>query len=221
MERLLRLLEATFGFARVTYLMAYCVYTGASALLHDVREGHDPAARRAMQTFLRALRLGVASCPLLGRSLHLIVGSLPAEVVAGSEGLGLGLGSGSGAGRFGVGGDGDGDVEVEVEVGSPHQQRQQRQHQNQQVKREPIASVEHGSALSRNYLPAFPYVDAQIDYASLGQGAGLTLEGFAQLDSFPEDHLDNITAAWYIPEPRAAIVRSFSLLLLFLGPGFL
>src|SRR5687767_15929372 len=37
-ERLLLLLERTFSFANITYMMAYCVYTGASAILPDARD---------------------------------------------------------------------------------------------------------------------------------------------------------------------------------------
>ncbi|CAK7231112.1 hypothetical protein SEUCBS140593_007815 [Sporothrix eucalyptigena] len=78
LERLLLLLERTFGFRRITYLMAYCVYTGASVLVQDVKQG-DVAAGAKIQTFLRALRLGVASCPLVRRSLDIITASLGAE----------------------------------------------------------------------------------------------------------------------------------------------
>jgi len=71
LEKLLLLLERTFGFTRVTYLMGYCIYTGASAVTHDVKAG-DVDASRKMQTFLRALQQGTATCPLLQRSLDII-----------------------------------------------------------------------------------------------------------------------------------------------------
>ncbi|CAK7221733.1 hypothetical protein SBRCBS47491_004627 [Sporothrix bragantina] len=80
LERLLLLLERTFGFRRITYLMAYCVYTGASVLVQDVKQGCDAAAAAKIQTFLRALRLGVASCPLVRRSLDIITASLGSTV---------------------------------------------------------------------------------------------------------------------------------------------
>ena len=36
-EKLLLLLEGTFGFTRVTYLIACCIYTGASAMIRGVK----------------------------------------------------------------------------------------------------------------------------------------------------------------------------------------
>lgn len=63
--------EKVFGFGRITYLMAYCIYTAASVSLADVKAG-DPGAVRRMQTFLRALQGGLATCPVLQRSLDII-----------------------------------------------------------------------------------------------------------------------------------------------------
>ncbi|KJR88101.1 uncharacterized protein SPSK_07014 [Sporothrix schenckii 1099-18] len=81
LERLLLLLERTFGFHHITYLMAYCVYTGASVLVQDMKQSRhrrrqDTAAASKIQTFLRALRQGMASCPLVRRSLDIITASL-------------------------------------------------------------------------------------------------------------------------------------------------
>lgn len=70
-EKLLLLHETTFGFHRVTYLMAYCIYTSASVSLADVKTGDKDASKR-MQTFLRALQGGLATCPVLQRSLDII-----------------------------------------------------------------------------------------------------------------------------------------------------
>lgn len=70
-EKLLLLIERTFGFDNITYLMAYCVYTGASALLRDAKSGNADAAAK-VQTFTRALRTGAKKCPLLERSLDII-----------------------------------------------------------------------------------------------------------------------------------------------------
>lgn len=75
LEKLLLLLEKTFGFSRITYLMAYCIYTGASVMTHDVKTG-DAEARGKMQTFLRALQHGMVACPLLQRSFDIISNSL-------------------------------------------------------------------------------------------------------------------------------------------------
>ncbi|KAL6251364.1 hypothetical protein RBB50_001573 [Rhinocladiella similis] len=70
-ESLLLVLEKTFGFTRLTYLMAYCVYTGASAIVKDVRDG-DVEATSRMATFQRALQGALSTCPLVQRSLDII-----------------------------------------------------------------------------------------------------------------------------------------------------
>lgn len=75
LEKMLLLLEKTFGFNRITYLMAYCIYTGASVMIKDVKAG-DLEASSKMQTFLRALKQGTKTCPLLQRSLDIINNSL-------------------------------------------------------------------------------------------------------------------------------------------------
>ncbi|KAF5003990.1 hypothetical protein FDECE_9490 [Fusarium decemcellulare] len=75
MEKLLLLLESTFGFQNITYMMGYCIYTGASAILEDAKN-NDGAAHPTMRTFLRALNGGIAKCPLLEKSLQIIVKGL-------------------------------------------------------------------------------------------------------------------------------------------------
>ncbi|KAH6954605.1 fungal-specific transcription factor domain-containing protein [Fusarium avenaceum] len=75
MEKLLLLLESSFGFENITYLMGYCIYTGASAVLEDAKN-NDGSTHPTMQTFLRALNQGMAKCPLLERSLHIIIKGL-------------------------------------------------------------------------------------------------------------------------------------------------
>ncbi|RGP72459.1 nitrogen assimilation transcription factor nit-4 [Fusarium sporotrichioides] len=67
--------ESTFGFENITYLMGYCIYTGASAVLEDAKN-NGGASHPTMQTFLRALNGGMARCPLLERSLHIIIKGL-------------------------------------------------------------------------------------------------------------------------------------------------
>lgn len=74
-EKLLLLLEQTFGFDNITYLMAYCIYTGASAILQDARNGNTEANAK-IQTFIRALQSGTKRCPLLERSLNIILKGL-------------------------------------------------------------------------------------------------------------------------------------------------
>ena len=50
----------------------------------------------------------------------------------------------------------------------------------------------------QNYLPAFPYRDAQANTAET-QAGGVDLDAFSFLDCFPENHLDNVTGEWYLP----------------------
>jgi hypothetical protein len=74
-EKLILLLETTFGLENITYLMGYCIYTGASAILEDAKKDNG-AANATMQTYLRALNAGMSRCPLLERSLHIIIKGL-------------------------------------------------------------------------------------------------------------------------------------------------
>ncbi|KAK6004300.1 hypothetical protein QM012_009150 [Aureobasidium pullulans] len=74
-EKLILLLELTFGLDNITYLMGYCIYTGASAILEDAKKA-DGAANATMQNYLRALNAGMSRCPLLERSLHIIIKGL-------------------------------------------------------------------------------------------------------------------------------------------------
>ncbi|KAF9872859.1 Nitrogen assimilation transcription factor nit-4 [Colletotrichum karsti] len=74
-QKLLLLLESTFGLENITYLMGYCIYTGASAVLEEAKKGDD-AANAVMKTFLRALNTGMRRCPLLERSLNIIIKGL-------------------------------------------------------------------------------------------------------------------------------------------------
>ncbi|KAM5350776.1 hypothetical protein ACJ41O_007281 [Fusarium nematophilum] len=71
-EKLVLLLESTFGLENITYLMGYCIYTGASAILEDAKGGSE-SAHATLRTFLRALNTGMRRCPLLERSLNIIV----------------------------------------------------------------------------------------------------------------------------------------------------
>lgn len=77
-EKLLVLLEGTFGFTRVTYLIAYCVYTAASATIPDVKAG-DLEAKSRMATFHRALKGAITSCPIVQRSIDIINNSLQSD----------------------------------------------------------------------------------------------------------------------------------------------
>ena len=154
-ERLLLLLERTFGFTRLTYLIAYCAYTGASVLVQDVKLG-DVVAVRKVQTYIRALRQGVTTCPLIQRSLDIITSSLHS-----SEARVTVHGSG-GPGPGGPGG---------------------------HIKSDP-------ADVGRNYLPAFPYPQVQIDPA---ETSTVDVDAFSFLDCFPENYLDHVAGGWTMP----------------------
>jgi hypothetical protein len=71
-EQLVLLFESTFDLANITYLMGYCIYTGASVILEDAAKDSE-AAHATLRTFLRALNTGMRRCRLLERSLNIIV----------------------------------------------------------------------------------------------------------------------------------------------------
>ena len=75
-EKLVVLLETTFGLENITYLTGYCIYTGASAILDDVTNSGHGSAHPVLSTFLRALNAGMKRCPLLERSLNIIIKGL-------------------------------------------------------------------------------------------------------------------------------------------------
>jgi hypothetical protein len=74
LEKLVIILDKTFGVTRLTYLIIYCIYTGASVIVQDVKAG-DLEAKSKMETFLGALRGGVSTCPLVQRSIDIITNS--------------------------------------------------------------------------------------------------------------------------------------------------
>lgn len=71
-EKLVLLLETTFGLDNITYLMGYCIYTGASVSLEDAKKNNN-SAHPSLRTFLRALNSGMRRCRLLERSLNIII----------------------------------------------------------------------------------------------------------------------------------------------------
>lgn len=78
-EKLVLLLESAFGLENITYMMGYCIYTGASAILEDARY-HRGTADATLRTFLRALNSGMRRCPLLERSLNIVVKGLNSDM---------------------------------------------------------------------------------------------------------------------------------------------
>jgi hypothetical protein len=129
----------------MTYLMAYCIYTAASAMIQDVKAG-DLDTTAKMRTLLRALEGGKATCPVVQRSLDIINNSLHSPLT------------------------------------------------------EPPSSIDTTDGLVRNYLPAFPYPDAQIDCTNEGNFRTMDLNAFSLLDCFPENHIVEGTSEWYMPQ---------------------
>jgi hypothetical protein len=70
--RLVLLFESTFGLDNITYLMGYCIYTGASVSLEEAKKMNN-AEHSTLRTFLRALNCGMRRCRLLERSLNIII----------------------------------------------------------------------------------------------------------------------------------------------------
>ena len=70
-ERLLLLLEKSFGCENISYMMGYCTYTGASAILQEAKTGNAEANAK-IQTFIRVLQEGSKRLPVLERSLDII-----------------------------------------------------------------------------------------------------------------------------------------------------
>ncbi|KAF2023467.1 hypothetical protein EK21DRAFT_105276 [Setomelanomma holmii] len=71
-EALVVLFESTFDLCNITYLLGYCIYTGASVLLEEAKKNSN-SAQAVLGTFLRALNSGMRRCRLLERSLNIIV----------------------------------------------------------------------------------------------------------------------------------------------------
>ncbi|RYP18153.1 hypothetical protein DL765_004079 [Monosporascus sp. GIB2] len=197
-EKLILLLESTFGLGNITYLMGYCIYTGASAILQDAKSGQR-AAHGILRTYLRALNAGMKKCPLLERSLHIIVKGLnrvdPAQprAVAASSAYVAGEASASSPGDYAppfvmlpaAAGSSSlpssslnpGVTVAEVTSGMLGQ---------------PEADLNHYGASTHvnSYIPAFPYLDLEMP---LDFGMGRADFGMAppagstsMLDCFPE-----------------------------------
>jgi hypothetical protein len=60
-----------FGFARITYLMAYCIYTAATVVVEDLKDGF-PGDRERIDSFLEALECAKVACPAIQRSIDII-----------------------------------------------------------------------------------------------------------------------------------------------------
>lgn len=82
-EKLVLLLETTFNLENITYLMGYCIYTGASVSLEDAKKTSN-ADHPTLRTFLRALNCSMKRCRLLERSLNIIIKEMSRSFYTGS-----------------------------------------------------------------------------------------------------------------------------------------
>jgi len=113
-------------------------------MIQDVKAG-DVEASAKMRTFLRALKGGIKTCPIVQRSLDIINNSLHSPLEA-----------------------------------------------------QPSTTIELAEGTMRNYLPAFPYRDMEVDY-NVGTFGATDLDAFSMLDCFPENHIVGGTGEWYVP----------------------
>ncbi|OAA66455.1 Transcription factor [Niveomyces insectorum RCEF 264] len=213
MEPLLLLLGRTFGYTRITYLVAYCIYTGASVIVSDVRSG-DAAAARSIQTFLHALTEGRASCPLVERSIDIINSGLQIDdaAVPPAPSAPAPAPPPVAAGQLDRVG---GHVAVETDtVAAPGTQQDTivvatvpsdpnvhdpgNGHAHNHGHHD-MADMHMHMQMHRNYLPAFPYRDLPTDGTSELAYADISDDLFSMLNSFPESQYDSTSGEWYMP----------------------
>jgi hypothetical protein len=61
----------TFGFNRIPYLMSYCIYTAATIVMEDLKDGFS-GDRERIEMFLEALECAKVSCPGIQQSIDII-----------------------------------------------------------------------------------------------------------------------------------------------------
>ena len=192
--------------------MAYCMYTAASVLIYDVKAG-DLVATQALETLMRALRCGVATCPIVHRSLDIITSSLKLELPSrlntpSTSGTQMHTGIGNGLMATSL---------QEIQSSEPRGG----------VHNMPTALANYGNMgqpngattlpdinpmtwnttfpinndlSTRGYLPAFPFTDVPVDLNGLAPSAGQwDGDAFSLLDCFPENRFEGIEGNWYQP----------------------
>lgn len=152
-EKLVLLLESTFGLENITYLMGYCIYTGASAVLEDARSSGQGATHPVLRTFIRALQSGITRCPLLEKSLNIIIRGLSRAVLDPQSAV---LSEATNADHNGV----------------------------------EMSTSSTGGAHINPYIPAFPYLDPQLDFNMNTYFNDNNMNPMALLDCFPEMQMD-------------------------------
>ncbi|CEL04563.1 hypothetical protein ASPCAL05691 [Aspergillus calidoustus] len=173
-EKLILLLESTFGLENITYLMGYCIYTGASAILDDARNGRGTGSA-VLRTFLRALNTGMRRCPLLERSLNIIVKELnrpPASPTINATAA-----------------DHVNTATVAVALQQP-------------LEHQPILNLNPSINLTTansGYIPAFPYLGSSPLPSEFNMETSLnaaTMDSMGRLDCFPEMQMNVGELLW-------------------------
>jgi hypothetical protein len=153
-------------------LIGYTIYTGASAILEDAKRSNQGPAHPVLRTFLRALNAGQQRCPLLQRSLNIIMKGLNHtapnhEAPLNNGGYGWGGTASTSANRH-----------EQAAWAAGHYVG--------------TAATEDEAIHMKPYIPAFPYLDpaTQIDFGLDPYFSAQNPQSTGVLDSFPELQLD-------------------------------
>ena len=188
-KKLLLLVETSFGFTRITYLMAYCIYTSASVLLNDVNAG-DREAREGMDTLLRALRGGIATCPVLQRSLDIITNNLrPVKSAAPARASPAGQGQSNATDNMPLTAH-----DLTSDWLGPQHNTDMTGLFGQQDNSNTLGT---NGNIPTSLLPAFLFSDGAGDSATSLFGSGLGNDPFSSLDCFPEVRMDSLSSEWF------------------------
>lgn len=176
--------------------MGYCIYTGASAILEDAKSGQG-AAHGILRTYLRALNTGMRKCPLLERSLHIIVKGLnrvdaesPRDTrTRTGDVVGLSFSSGTYPSSFMAPATGVGPASSSTTTSNALPGMGMGHHETTLDPAAGLSAATH----TNNYIPAFPYLgpDMPLDFDMNNNFGGAPYaDSMAMLDCFPEMQLD-------------------------------
>lgn len=166
--------------------MAYCIYTAASVAVQDVNAG-DVIAAHKMQTLLRALRAGITTCPMLQRSLDIIINNLKAHTV-GSQTL------------FDANSPSTSLYPDQASIFPPSQATDTWQPLQFATSYPTLGDGQSTLApplAAGGFLPAFPYTDGPFDPLNGTVTEALDLASFSFLDCFPENRIDDTQSDWF------------------------
>lgn len=202
MEALLRLFEDTFGFTRFTYLIVYCIYTGSSVLVKDVRSG-DQSAAKLLQTYLRAMNEGVTSCPVIQRSLDIVMNGL--NLNSQSSVRDPDSGNASAPEVWPSSAPQPSNAPTADDFTTAHPGLNSAEDTSLSSLPSLYPAMDDGTNHPLNswmpsvgYLPAFPYSDLQLDFAQDQERLNTNLDWSSFLDCFPENRQEQ-RSEWYLP----------------------